>query len=75
MHPGDGVNYTAGLPVIRTSPAHGTGADIAGKNKADESSFRSAVYKAIDIWYNRKRIAEAKANPLKISELATDRSG
>lgn len=75
LHPDDGVNFTAGLPVIRTSPAHGTGADIAGKNKASENSFRSAVYKAIDIYRSRKANAEAKANPLKISELATDRSG
>lgn len=75
MHPEDGVNFTAGLPVIRTSPSHGTGADIAGKNKADESSFRSAIYRAIDIYHNRKRNAEMKSNPLKISELATDRSG
>jgi 4-hydroxythreonine-4-phosphate dehydrogenase len=75
MHPDDGVNFTAGLPVIRTSPAHGTGADIAGKNKADESSFRSAIYRAIDIFKCRKQNAEARANPLKISELSIDRSG
>lgn len=75
MHPGDGVNYTASLPYIRTSPSHGTGADIAGKNKADESSFRNAIYKAIDIYKNRKNNAKATAHPLKISELATDRSG
>lgn len=61
----DGVNYTAGLPVIRTSPAHGTAYDIAGKNIADESSFRQAIYAAIDIYRNRERYDEAYANPLK----------
>ena len=50
-----GVNYTAGLSVIRTSPDHGTAFDIAGKNVASESSFRSAVFMAIDIYKNRKR--------------------
>ena len=49
----EGVNYTAGLPIVRTSPAHGTGYDIAGKNIADEQSFRSAIYLAIDILRNR----------------------
>ncbi|MCC6383768.1 MAG: 4-hydroxythreonine-4-phosphate dehydrogenase PdxA [Bacteroidia bacterium] len=63
----NGVNYTAGLPIIRTSPVHGTGADIAGKNKADESSFRSAIYSAIDIQASRKLNKELMANPLKVS--------
>lgn len=48
----EGVNYTAGLPIVRTSPAHGTGYDIAGKNVADEQSLRSAIYLAIDILKN-----------------------
>lgn len=61
----DGVNYTAGLPVIRTSPAHGTAYDIAGKGVADENSFRQAVYTAIDIFRNRSRYEEAYAHPLK----------
>lgn len=61
----DGVNYTAGLPVIRTSPAHGTAYDIAGKGIADESSFRQAIFAAIDIYRNRMRYDEAYANPLK----------
>ena len=61
----DGVNYTAGLPVIRTSPAHGTAYDIAGKGVADENSFRQAVYSAIDIFRNRSRYEEAYAHPLK----------
>jgi len=60
----DGVNFTAGLPVVRTSPDHGTAYDIAGQGKADESSMRSAVYAAIDIFRNRKREEEAGINPL-----------
>ncbi len=51
---GSGVNYTAGLPIVRTSPDHGTAYDIAGKNEADESSIRNAMYLAIDIVKNRK---------------------
>lgn len=61
----DGVNYTAGLPIIRTSPDHGTAYDIAGQGKADESSLRQAVYAAIDIYRNRKRYEEAYAHPLR----------
>ena len=61
----DGVNFTAGLPVIRTSPAHGTAYDIAGTGVASEASFRSAVYEAIDIHRNRDRYAEATAHPLR----------
>lgn len=61
----DGVNYTAGLPVIRTSPDHGTAYDIAGQGKADETSMRSAIYAAIDIYRNRQREDEASANPLR----------
>jgi len=51
---GSGINYTAGLPIVRTSPDHGTAYDIAGKNEADESSIRNAMYLAIDIVNNRK---------------------
>ena len=46
----DGVNYTAGLPIVRTSPAHGTAYDIAGQNVASEESFRQALYAALDIF-------------------------
>lgn len=60
----DGVNYTAGLPVVRTSPDHGTAYDIAGKGIADENSFRQALYSAIDIWRNRQQYDEARENPL-----------
>ncbi len=60
-----GVNYTAGLSVIRTSPAHGTAYSIAGEDKASPESFRQALYLAIDIHNNRKIFEEISANPLK----------
>lgn len=60
----NGVNFTAGLPVVRTSPDHGTAIDIAGKNVADESSFRQAVYAAIDICRNRKMTDQLSSNIL-----------
>ena len=60
-----GVNFTAGLPVIRTSPDHGTAYDIAGKNVASEDSFRHALYMAIDIFNHRKQHRESTKNPLK----------
>ena len=50
----DGVNYTAGLPIVRTAPAHGTAYDIAGKNMADGQAMRNAIYLAVDILKNRK---------------------
>ena len=62
---GDGVNFTAGLPVIRTSPDHGTAFDIAGKNLADPASFREAVYQCIDLLRHRKEYAANTANPLR----------
>ena len=55
---GEGVNFTAGLPIVRTSPAHGTAYDIAGQNKADGQSMRSAIYLAIDILRNRQNFAD-----------------
>lgn len=61
----DGVNFTAGLPVVRTSPAHGTAYDIAGQNVASEESFRQAIYVALDIYRNRLRYKEATVNPLR----------
>ena len=60
----EGVNHTAGLPIVRTSPDHGTGFDIAGKGIAAEQPLRSAIYAAIDIHRNRLRYDEAAANPL-----------
>jgi 4-hydroxythreonine-4-phosphate dehydrogenase len=62
---GEGVNYTAGLPMVRTSPDHGTAFDIAGKNKADTSSFISAIYAALDIIRNRQEYEDNRSNPMK----------
>lgn len=59
-----GVNYTAGLPLIRTSPGHGTAFDLAGKNEADPASFRAAVYLAMDLARNRQAYDDARANAL-----------
>lgn len=61
----DGVNFTAGLPYVRTSPDHGTGYDIAGSNQANEASLRAAIYKAIDIFRCRNRYYEMRTNPLR----------
>lgn len=63
---GNGVNFTAGLPFVRTSPDHGTGYDIAGQNLADETSFRKALFLALDITLKRKEYAETHANPLRV---------
>lgn len=62
---GEGINYTAGLPAIRTSPDHGVAFDIAGKDKADASSFIAAVFECIDIINRRKEYEENRKNPLK----------
>ncbi len=62
---GQGVNYTAGLPVVRTSPDHGTAYDIAGKNRADASSFLEAVFTCLDIINKRNFYDENHRNPLK----------
>lgn len=69
-----GVNFTAGLSIIRTSPAHGTAYDLAGKNVASEDSFRQAIYMACDIYQNRMIHAEISKNPLKI-EPKKERTG
>jgi 4-hydroxythreonine-4-phosphate dehydrogenase len=60
----NGVNFTAGLNYIRTSPDHGTAYEIAGKNVADASSFRESIYAAIDIFKNRQLYTEISSNPL-----------
>ena len=65
---GNGVNFTAGLDEIRTSPDHGTAFEIAGEGKANESSFREAVYKALAIYKNRSLHEELHSNQLKISK-------
>lgn len=62
---GNGVNYTAGLPFVRTSPDHGTGMDIAGKNQANPHSFRQALFLAIDLVNRRKEHAFLISNQLK----------
>ncbi|MBC7722394.1 MAG: 4-hydroxythreonine-4-phosphate dehydrogenase PdxA [Pedobacter sp.] len=62
---GEGVNFTAGLAGVRTSPDHGTAFDIAGKDRADASSFLAATFEAIDIYRRRNGYAEARQNPLK----------
>ncbi|TBX71122.1 4-hydroxythreonine-4-phosphate dehydrogenase PdxA [Flavobacterium silvisoli] len=65
---GNGVNYTAGLNKIRTSPDHGTAYEIAGKGIADYNSFKEAVYTAIDIYNSRNEYLEISKNPLKTKE-------
>jgi 4-hydroxythreonine-4-phosphate dehydrogenase len=66
-----GVNFTAGLPFIRTSPVHGTAFDIAGKGEASENSFRQAIYLACDIFRNRQLYTEISKNPLKHQDIET----
>ena len=70
---GNGVNFTAGLDIVRTSPDHGTGFDIVGKGIADEGSFRTALFAAIDIQRNRKDYHDFRADKLKPSRKKTDR--
>ena len=64
-----GVNFTAGLPVIRTSPVHGTALSIAGKGEASENSLRQAIYLACDIYKNRQLFEEITRNPLKHQDI------
>lgn len=61
-----GVNFTAGLPIVRTSPDHGPAMDIAGKGDASPDSFRAAVYAACDIFHQRRLQRELNANPLEV---------
>jgi len=67
-----GVNYTAGLPFIRTSPAHGTAYSLAGEDKASPDSFRQALYLALDIHKNRKMHEEITKNPLKKYDITSN---
>jgi len=62
---GEGVNFTAGLPIVRTSPDHGTAFDIAGKNKADASSFTASIFECIRIIHARNGYQDMRLNPLK----------
>ncbi|MGB8490838.1 MAG: 4-hydroxythreonine-4-phosphate dehydrogenase PdxA [Bacteroidales bacterium] len=64
-----GVNFTAGLPFVRTSPVHGTAFAIAGQGVASENSFRQAIYLACDIFRNRQMYADINSNPLKQQEI------
>jgi 4-hydroxythreonine-4-phosphate dehydrogenase len=66
---GQGVNFTAGMPVVRTSPDHGTAYDIVGKNIADDISFREALYLALDVWRRRTENEALHANSLKTLKL------
>ncbi len=70
---GQGVNYTGGLPVIRTSPDHGTAFDIVGKNKANPDSFRKAIYLAKDVYVNRKNYEEDNANRVEKVEIESEK--
>ncbi|MBQ0136513.1 MAG: 4-hydroxythreonine-4-phosphate dehydrogenase PdxA, partial [Bacteroidales bacterium] len=63
-----GVNFTAGLPIVRTSPDHGTAYDVAGKNEASALSFNHALFMAIDVINNRAMTAEINKDPLVITE-------
>ncbi len=69
----NGVNFTAGLNYVRTSPDHGTAYEIAGKQIADESSFREALYMAIDVYRTRNLQAEISAKPLAFSPMKRER--
>jgi 4-hydroxythreonine-4-phosphate dehydrogenase len=62
---GIGINFTAGLPVVRTSPDHGTAFDISGKNQADPSSFIRSVFQSVDIYRQRRFYEENNKNPLR----------
>lgn len=68
-----GVNYTAGLPIVRTSPDHGTAYDLAGKGEASAHSLRTAIYTACDIYNHRKQFREYGANPLQPQEKSKGR--
>lgn len=62
---GEGVNFTAGLPIVRTSPDHGTAFDIAGKNKADAASFTASIFECIRIIHARQGFSDMRLNPMK----------
>lgn len=71
----EGVNITAGLSVVRTSPDHGTAFDIAGKNVASPDSMRQAIFTAVQLVTNRETFAEMNAHPLKRTEMAPNTGG
>ena len=69
----EGVNFTAGLPIVRTSPDHGTAYDIVGQDKASGNSMRNAIYTAIDVFRNRQLNKEINSNKLQKQELQVDK--
>jgi 4-hydroxythreonine-4-phosphate dehydrogenase len=69
----EGVNYTAGLPIVRTSPDHGTAFDITGQDKASGQSLRSAIYLALDVYRKRQFVKEIAANPLQEQKRVEDK--
>lgn len=71
----NGVNFTAGLPFVRTSPAHGTAYEIAGKNIASANSFKQAIYMALDVYHNRKMLEDAKNDNFEIENNVQADSG
>ena len=70
----EGVNFTAGLPVVRTSPAHGTAFDITGKNEANPQAFRNALFQGCDIFTNRMQYKELLSNAMKSPNQANEGS-
>ncbi len=72
---GEGVNFSAGISVIRTSPDHGTAFDIAGKNQAEPDSFREAIFRCIDLYNQRNGYAANTANPLRRGRVEKEREG
>jgi 4-hydroxythreonine-4-phosphate dehydrogenase len=69
---GSGVNFTAGLNIVRTSPDHGTAYDIAGKNEADPRSMLKSIFMALDIIRNRKQFHEDRENVLQKGSLQSE---
>jgi 4-hydroxythreonine-4-phosphate dehydrogenase len=70
---GHGVNFTAGLPIVRTSPDHGTAYEIAGQNKANHTSFQQALFVALEVAKNRSTYAEMNANPMQKHEAVVEK--
>jgi len=68
----DGVNYSAGLPIVRTSPDHGTAFELAGRDEADPRSMRAAIFKAIDIFNNKKAWKELQDGKMEERHLADE---
>ena len=68
-----GVNFTAGLPIVRTSPDHGVAYDLAGKGTADEASLRAAIFTATDIFLKRKEYKSYASNPLQKQDIKENR--